>query len=233
MNKSVLKTIFSVLAASILLYSCDDDENVPLPSPVTDQSFTQSFDDMNAAIAQGWVFTNLSDDPNGGWESATATPNGFTPFDGSRLLYSDYTAANNVDGNISNWAISPARIIQNGDKITFYTLSHGTVGYGANGSYGDRLQLRLATLGAADSIGEASTDLGFFTTPLLDINPLYKTSPPGDYPSTWTKYEATVYGLNKPDSGRFAFRYFVELHGGANGDELAIDKVEYISASHP
>ena len=117
--------------------------------------------------------------------------------------------------------------MQNGDKISFYTLSNGSVD-----GYGDRLQLRLNTFNTSDSIGATSTAVGHFTTPLLDINPLYKVSPPGDYPSVWTKYEATITGLNQPDSGRFAIRYFVELNGGNNGDELAIDKLQFTTATH-
>ena len=218
-------------AITILAGSCKKDEPTPEPPVVvTDQSFTQSFDDLAAAQAQGWKFINLSDEAGDPLTIVTETPNGVTPFDGAGLLYSDYTASGGFTGIISNWAISPRLLVQNGDKFSFYAVSHGSIGYGASGSFGDRLQLRLNVFNGSDSIGSSSTDVGNFTTPLLDINPLYKTVGPGDFPTVWTKFEATVKGLNKPDSARFALRYFVELNGGSNGDEIAIDKVEFKTA---
>ena len=228
MNKLHFNTVFICgLAVVAFLQSCKKDDKVVPEVPVTNQSFTQSFETMSAATAQGWVFRNLSDDPGTGWRvRANTLFYGDPPFDGSGLLYTNYLASNGFDGNISAWAISPARIFQNGDKISFYTLSDGSID-----GYGDRLQLRLNVFNTSDSIGELSSDIGNFTKPLLDINPLYKITSPGDFPTTWTKFEATISGLNKPDSGRFAIRYFVEIQGGANADELAVDKLEYKSVS--
>ncbi|MEO5563473.1 MAG: choice-of-anchor J domain-containing protein [Chitinophagaceae bacterium] len=222
------RTLFYALTAVVLLQSCDDkDDVIEPPLVVSGQSFTQSFETLAEAQTQGWVFKNRSDDPATGWVvRSNVRFSGVAPFDGTRVLYSNYLASNGVDGNISDWAISPKRIFQNGDKISFYTISSGTTD-----GYGDRLQLRLNIFNTSDSIGTESTDIGNFTKPLIDINPLYKIAGPGDYPTTWTKYEATIAGLNKPDSGRFAIRYFVEIHGGANADELAIDKVEFKSAT--
>jgi len=230
--------IIAATCISVILLSCSKDNNNPAPPPPpepTDQSFSTSFEDIGELQSQGWVFTNLSDDRGTGWSIEPATGNGEPPFDGSNLMYDSYAATNDpgsTTGNISDWLISPKIYFQNGDKISFYTLSHGSVGYGQYGAYGDRLQLRLNVFNTSDSIGEASTDVGYFNSPLLDINPLYKVAPPGDYPSTWTKYEATITGLNQPDSGRFAMRYFVQLNGGANGDEIAVDKLEFTSANH-
>lgn len=217
--------------------ACKKDEvQVAPPVVVADQSFSQNFENMSSLTTQGWVLKNLSDmagnTPAQGWSIQPETSNGAKPYEGNGLFYDSYLAGTDLNGNISDWLISPKLFLQNGDKISFYTLSHGSVGYGSNGSYGDRLQLRLNTFNTSDSIGTKSTDVGHFTMPLLDINPLYKVTSPGDYPSVWTKYEATVTGLNQPDSGRFAIRYFVELNGGANGDELAIDKLQFTSAAH-
>ncbi|TKK70976.1 hypothetical protein FC093_04650 [Ilyomonas limi] len=242
--KCITKTRAFVLATSTLLlvqvFSCKKDSTPPpVPPVVTDQSFSTSFENKDSLVNQGWVFTNLSDFPGQGWDFESETSWGAAPYDGSKLLdnnpflatedpYDTLTGA----AVISDWLISPKLFLQNGDKISFYTLSHGSIGYGAGGSYGDRLQLRLNVFNTSDSIGTASSDVGHFTTPLLDINPLYKTTPSGDYPSTWTKYEATITGLNQPDSGRFALRYFLELSGGAHGDEIAVDKLEFTSAGH-
>jgi hypothetical protein len=233
MNTFLLKKGFIYgLAALVALQSCDGDDNKPdPPAPVPDQSFTQGFNNMAEAQAQGWVFKNLSDDPGTGWRvRANTIFYGDAPQEGANLLYANYLASvdPNAAGNLSVWAISPARIIQNGDKISFYALSNGTLD-----GFADRLQLRLNVLNTSDSIGTESTDVGFFVKPLLDINHTYSIDPSGGFPTSWTKFEATVVGLNKPDSGRFALRYFVELHGGANADELAVDNFQYISASHP
>ncbi len=230
------RIIFGIAVVCLLQVSCKKDETTPtkIPEP-TDQSFSTSFENMGDLLKQGWVFQNLSDDPGTGWSIESSTSNGETPYDGSKLLYDSYAATNDpgsATGIISDWLISPKIYFQNGDKISFYTMSHGSIGYGAAGSYGDRLQLRLNIFNTSDSIGETSSDVGNFTTPLIDINPLYKVSPPGDYPSTWTQYVATISGLNQPDSGRFALRYFVILNGGANGDEIAVDKLEFTSANH-
>jgi hypothetical protein len=232
MNKLILKTTLCGLVAAMLLQSCNNKDEVPAPPiVVAGQSFTQSFDTKAAAISQGWVFKNRSDAANKSWAVKTKTGDNQNPFEGTSLLYDDYLASSGTTGNISDWVISPVRIFQNGDKISFYTRSHGSIGYGVDGSYGDRLQLRLNVFNTSDSIGTESTDVGGFTKPLIDVNPVYKISGPGDYPTTWTKFEATITGLNKPDSGRFALRYFVEINGGANGDEVAVDKVEFKSAT--
>jgi hypothetical protein len=241
------QALIGLFSVCVLLFqvSCKKDSTpAPAPPVVTDQSFTQNFNSVDSLLSQGWVLKNLSDTlpydtanggsggPGQGWSIEPETSNGETPYEDSGLLYNSYLAATDFDGNISDWLISPKLYLQNGDKISFYTLSHGSVGYGSSGAFGDRLQLRLNVFNTSDSIGTTSTDVGNFTKPLLDINPLYKVSPPGDYPTTWTKYEATITGLNQPDSGRFALRYFVELHGGANGDEIAVDKLEFKSAGH-
>ena len=217
------------LAVFAFLQSCKKDKvTIVPPVVVPNQSFTQSFEVLADAQTQGWVFTNRSDFKGTGWRVRSNTLfYGDPPFDGTKLLYSNYLANTSptAAGNISDWAISPARIFQNGDKISFYALSNG-----ANDGYPDRLQLRLNLFNTSAFIDTFSTDVGNFTIPLIDINPNYSLDP-AKFPTTWTKYQATIIGLNKPDSGRFAIRYYMELQGGANGDEVAIDKVEFKSVS--
>jgi len=224
-----IRVTLGCMVVFALLQSCKKDKDTtPPPAPITNQSFTQSFESLTDAQTQGWVFTNRSDFKGSGWRVRSNTIfYGDAPFDGTKLLYSNYLANTSPtgDGNISDWAISPARIFQNGDKISFYALSNG-----ANDGYPDRLQLRLNLFNTSAFIDTFSTDVGHFTIPLLDINPNYSADP-AKFPTVWTKYTTTITGLNKPDSGRFAIRYYLEVQGGANGDELAIDKVEYVSAS--
>jgi hypothetical protein len=88
------------------------------------------------------------------------------------------------------------------------------------------LQVRLSTSGDSTNVGEAATDVGDFTTLLLDINPTYQVF---GYPATWTQFTVTISGLSGPTSGRFAFRYFVE-NGGPDGDNsyiIGIDTLTY------
>jgi len=230
MNKLFFKRAsLCFLIVFALLQSCKKDKaTAPPPTPISNQSFSQSFETLADAQTQGWVFTNRSDFTGSGWRVRSNTIfYGDAPFDGTKLLYSNYAAnTTGAVGNISDWAISPARIFQNGDKISFYALSNG-----ANDGYPDRIQLRLNLFNTSAFIDTFSTDVGHFTIPLIDINANYSTDP-AKFPTVWTKYTATITGLNKPDSGRFAIRYYMELNGGANGDEVAVDKVEYISASH-
>lgn len=216
----------------IAIISCKDNKGFVLPKPdtsitATDQTFSQSFDNMEDATKQGWIFTNLSDEPDGSWSVQAKMGSGVAAQSGSGFLYDNYLASDDASGIISDWVISPKILFQNGDKITFYTISSGS-----DDGYGDRLQLRLNVLGSSAEIDSSSTAVGGFTVPLVDVNPLYKISPPGDYPTTWTKYEATISGLNQPDSGRFAFRYYVQVNGGANGDEVGLDNVTFTSANH-
>ena len=51
------------------------------------------------------------------------------------------------------------------------------------------------------------------------------------YPHVWTRFEATVSGLDAPTKGRFAFRYFTE-EAGNNGraSSIGVDSVAYISS---
>jgi hypothetical protein len=240
MNKLFNKKAFLgclVLVFFVGLQSCKKDKNTtPAPVVVPDQSFTQSFDDISAAMTQGWVFHNYSDGPaivaGMKWKTASATAfGGVAPFDGTKLLYDNYAASNGGVGNLSDWVISPKVTFQNGDVISFYTLSNGT-----NDGYGDRLQLRLNLINASDSITDhtedSSSHVGYFTHPMVDVNPLYSIDPAKGFPTAWTKFQAKISGLNGPVTGRFAFRYFVELEGGANGDEIALDKVTYTGVGH-
>lgn len=104
--------------------------------------------------------------------------------------------------NISNWLISPETLLQNGDKIIFYTYSKGLC----------RLQLWLNPSNTL-YVGDGSFGSGDFTIKLLDINATYarvETNPSMAFPAEWTRFEGEVTGLEKPVKGRFAFRHFLE-----------------------
>ena len=78
-------------------------------------------------------------------------------------------------------------------------------------------------------MGTTATDVGDFTTLLLDINPTYTV---GGYPEVWTQQTVTVTGVPAATLGRLAFRYFVENGGptGANSNYIGIDDFQFNGA---
>src|SRR5437868_1997478 len=107
--------------------------------------------------------------------------------------------------------------------MTFYTRTVDAP------MFPDRLQVRMSTNGASSNVGTTATDVGDFTTLLLDINPTYTTT---GYPNVWTQFTVTVTGVPAATLGRLAFRYFVENGGptGANSDYIGIDTFQYNGA---
>ena len=129
------------------------------------------------------------------------------------------------NGTISNWLISPELDFAATGRITFWTRTVDTP------AFPDRLQVRLSTGGASTNVGTAATDVGDFTTLLLDINPTYTVV---DYPVIWTQYTISSADLPASGTGRIAFRYFVEDAGalGTNSDYIGIDTFEVFSRSY-
>src|SRR5204863_3681230 len=127
---------------------------------------------------------------------------------------------------ISNWLLTPPITLQNGRVMTFYTRTVDAP------MFPDRLQVRMSTNGASSNVGTTATDVGDFTTLLLDINPTYTTT---GYPSVWTQFTITVAGVPSPTLGRLAFRYFVENGGptGANSDFIGIDTFQFNGGCEP
>jgi hypothetical protein len=245
MIKSVICKVLSGISLSLFfLTSCVSDKNLDLP-PVADQSFVEEFDTLSSALARGWKLSNVSV-PKGPniWQQGGDVVPWFSPYsnNGSNAGFvgADYTST--TFGVISNWLISPPVTMQNGDKIIFYTRSlesPSSATPGDSSDFGNRLQIRLNTLNDGLSVGSGTTS-GDFTSLILDINPTYLYSntlapEPRAYPTRWTRFEATVFGLSQPTKGRFAFRYFVEdagldpAGGVANANGIAIDYVSYRS----
>src|SRR5438045_8194180 len=96
----------------------------------------------------------------------------------------------------------------------------------------DRLQVRMSTNGASQNVGTTATDVGDFTTLLLNINPTYTTS---GYPNAWTQFTVTVSGVPAATTGRLALRYFVENGGpsGTHSDYIGIDTFRFTGACGP
>jgi hypothetical protein len=241
----------------LVLQSCKDDSNLITLPPVPDQSLVEDFDTLTAAKSRGWLVRNRSE-PIGPavWQqglsanaaitydaySSKSTANGFISTD-----YTSCISSNPGEGTISNWIISPKVILQNGDRIIFYSRIDDTLS-----TYGDRLQVLINKHNDGIECGRG-TNAGDFDTKLLDINPLnasgnptnpfaagsgyptniYYYDPVAAYPAYWTRFEAVVKGLDDPTNGRFALRYFVPMGGtdGRGGTCISVDSVAYISAS--
>ncbi len=188
--------------------------------------FTENFDTFTALAGLGWTQTNQST-PVG---ASTWAQGGGTAFTGAfNGAATSFTLCNfnstTGTGTISNWLMTPAITLQDGDVITFYTRQGGTAP-----SFADNLQLRISTNGeftAAPSGGSAG--LGDYLELAVEINP---TLAQAGYPLTWTQYTYTVDGLGAPTSCKLGFRYFV-TDGGPSGANSNIIGLDALSVDRP
>lgn len=245
MRKPKLRPLAAVaIASALLLQSCKDDAYLADPAPVADGSLIEEFDTVSVSYTKGWKMVNASTPripmiTSLLWEQSGDVIPWFNAYseNGSNVGFigagAELTAAVPPALGVpvvSNWLISPPVTFQNGDKISFYTRTRF---FDAFNDYGNRLQLRAA-FSESENVGMGD-DAGAFTVGLVDINPSYanqsRTSPtPLAYPADWTRFVATISGLNQPVKGRFAFRYYI-ADANANGWGVGLDKVEYRSAS--
>ncbi len=188
------------------------------PTPTCTPPVVQGFDDVSSLPGAGWVQINHSE-PLGAGVWAQGNTSAYPSQSGNPDAYVTvgFESGSKV-ATLSNWLLTPLVRFQNGDSITFWSR---TV---TDPEFPDRLQVRLSTNGGSTNVGMSSTDVGDFTTLLLDINATYQV---GGYPNFWTQYTATVTGVPSPTAGRFAFRYFVENGGpgGSNSDGIGVDTV--------
>ncbi|MEI2689633.1 MAG: choice-of-anchor J domain-containing protein [Anaerolineae bacterium] len=197
------------------------------PAPIAYTSladFSQGFDDITNL--PGWFMQNNSA-PLGSTSWFQGNPTVFPAHAGATNAYIGANFNNTSGaGTISNWLLTPQLNLADGDTFSFWTRT-------ADGSiWADRLQVRLSLAGASTNVGTSATDVGDFTTVLLDINPTLVST---GYPQAWTQYTATLSGIPLNATGRIAFRYFVTDAGpsGNNSNYIGIDTVEYVSASEP
>jgi hypothetical protein len=245
MRKFTLRHVTGLaLVSLVLLQSCKDDAFLADRVPVTNQSFVEEFDTVSVSLSRGWTIKNASTPAvpavksliwqQGGdvipFFNAFSENGSNTGFIGASAELSAAIPPALGVPVISNWLISPVVTMQNGDKISFYTRTRF---FDATNDYGNRLQLR-ATFSESVDVG-AGDDPGAYTTALLDINPGYENQRqanplPSGFPANWTRFEATITGLNEPVKGRFALRYYIS-DGNAFGWGVGVDKVQYLSVS--
>ena len=244
MIKSLSAKNIVVCALVFLAFSsCKKTTSVNKNLPVPDQSFVEEFDTTAAAVSHGWQLINSSDPKGTGvWMDGGAKPPFFKAYSNkgtnAGFIGADYKSTSAEAATISNWLISPSLIMQNGDKIIFYTRSYNQYdGVSDSTDYGNSLQVRLNPTNDQVDVG-AGAAVGNFTQKLLNINPNLVWSSvviPGviAYPTQWTRFEATVIGVNKLIKSRFAFRYYVTMGGSnGNGTGVGIDSVAYQSVGH-
>ncbi len=244
MRKGPLSLLLICVGFAATLQSCKNDEYLTTPPPVADQSFVEEFDTVSSALNRGWKIINSSV-PKGSniWQQGGGMSPWFSPYSSSGsyagFIGADYESVMGGPGTLSNWLVSPLVTMQNGDKISFYTRSWAQFdGVSDTTDYGNSLELRVNLNNAELNVGNGD-EVGDFDETLLVINPDIIASSalspePYAYPTNWTRFEATVSGLNKPTKGRFAFRYYVPdagLCATCNGNGIAIDKVEYRTAN--
>lgn len=176
--------------------------------------FEENFDDVSSLPAQGWILTNQSPIPLTNWNQGITEA--FSSYEGAANSYVSVDPNSSNFGNISNWLISPAIILANGDVISFYSRDLAD-------ERADRLECRLSLNGTTTLIPSGGfNDLGDFTTLALNINP--ELSPTG-YPSTWTRYSYIVSGLSGPTSCKIGFRYYINegIPPIINGETIGVD----------
>jgi hypothetical protein len=184
------------------------------------QNLVETFENVSTLPTNDWHLINLSS-PLGtsGWHQGD--PVAFVAFQGQGYIASDYTCGSGA-AILSNWLVLPPRRFLNGDSFHFVTR---TLEYPA--AYPDRLQLRLSREAGSSNVGTTATDVGDFTTLLLDINPTYSST---GYSGNWQGFLINLSGLPVGGyQGRLAFRYFVEDGGtgGSRSTMVGIDSVTY------
>ncbi len=244
MRKNFL--ILPLFAGTLILIvlSCNKTNLFAPQTPaVPNQSFVEEFDTASAAQLRGWQFLNVSNPLGlGSWQNGGEPVPFFSAYSNhgvnAGFIGTDYTSTSAQQGIISNWLVSPEIWMQDGDQIIFYTRAFTAYdGVSDTTDFGNSLEVRTSP--AVSSLNVGSGDLtGTFTNLLLDINPklVYSSvihSDVGAYPTQWTRFAVTVSGIDKPEKGRFAFRYYV-TNGGSNGNAsgVGIDSVAYQTAGY-
>ncbi len=182
------------------------------------QLFTEGFEDI--ITLNKWDFVNVSSlpPPSGetGWFQGDAGT--FSAYEG---VINSYLAVDLYSSQcclISNWAILPTLVLEDGDRVSFYTRTVH------NSSRPDRLEVRLSVEGIGSAIPSTEAELGSFETLLLSINENLEV---GGYPEEWELQTIEISDLEVPTDVRIAFRYYVAAGGvnGINANYVGIDSV--------
>lgn len=258
----ILLLFIPVLVIGWISCKKDDPSRLTLPK-VPDQSFIEEFDTVSAAYQRGWIPVNNSE-PKGSsiWLQGGGPVPIFDPYSSkgtyAGFIAADYLSTSAEAGVISNWLVSPAVLMQNGDKIIFYTRSALYPSTATDSTdYGNNLEVCINRKNEDADVGIArdprdpqfrpDTDRGDFDLVLAINPPVYNKAAdfffyryahssaslfdPLAYPANWTRFEVMVDGLTQLHKGRFAFRYYtLDAGSNGNGSAIAIDHVQYSSS---
>jgi hypothetical protein len=181
------------------------------------QSLSEGFDNVFGLYTSGNWFTKNNSNPSNAniWYQDFGNFTAYSGAANSSITAGWYCTDTVGTGNTSVWLFTPPVTLNNGDSISFYTISYN------NAYYPDRLELRINAVNSDTLVGSTETSLGNFTTLLLTINPSLDTF---SYPMVWTKYTVALSGMSGNPS-RIAFRYVVPNTGGSgiNGTIVGID----------
>ncbi|MFN0277815.1 MAG: choice-of-anchor J domain-containing protein [Pyrinomonadaceae bacterium] len=187
--------VFTVLPAGERVAKADGQNLNAAEGPCV--NIVEGFNNVSTLPPNGWSFQNLSQ-PLGSqanWFQGDVSI--FTAQFGATNSYISANFNNGADvATISNWLLMPETSLVDGSVLSFYAR---TVSIPA---FPDRLQVRMSTAGSSTNVGISATDVGDFTTLLLDVNPTYLTSGTGSFPSAWTQFTVVVSGVPTPITGR-------------------------------
>lgn len=186
------------------------------------QVISETFEDVNALMNNGWATKNLSNPRGlGVWYQDMGN---FVSHSGSPLstIIADFTTIpEDKSGTISCWLFTPELFFGANDSISFWANAY-------NGTYyANRIEVRLSTSGASTNVGNDENSVGDFSTLLYTINSDLSQF---GFPNEWLQHKIklpvnSLIGL----SGRIAFRYYVTDGGpmGYNGSTVGIDDFKY------
>jgi len=182
---------------------------------------TQNFDDVSLMLSNGWTAINNSS-PLGSdlWHNGAGV--GIPAYNGAANSYAAVSALSTTfNGDISNWLISPTVMLNNGDVVTFSTVSNNNL------LYPDRLELRLNPANTTQ-VGTLPAHTGDFSILLTTINPNLLADTAYYPQGYWGPVMATVSGLPGATNCRLAFRYWVTDGGilGTNSSTIGIDQLD-------
>lgn len=211
-------TVFTLLMnAQTNVYSYSFDSDFPATWIKTNQSTSPS----TTSLWSKATYTTASTATSGIFGSGVGNiPVGQAGGQNSFALV-NYTSTTSTATNatISNWLLSPAVNVKDGDVVSFYTRK-GTDG---TTDYPDRLEVRYSS--AATTVNPSgTTGVGSFTSLGVSVNPNLLAG--FVYPKVWTKYTFTITGVGSSEVPvKFGFRYFVTSGGtnGSNSDIIGID----------
>jgi Secretion system C-terminal sorting domain len=191
--------------------------SIIISATLSAQSISEGFDNVFGLYTSGNWFTKNNSNPNNGniWYQDAGNFTAYSGATNSSITAGWYCTDTVGTGDASVWLFTPPVILNNGDSISFYTISYN------NAVYPDRMELRLNTTTTDTLVGTTETSVGNYTTLLLTINPSLDFT---SYPMVWTKYSVALTGMSG-NPGRIAFRYMVPNTGGSgtNGSVVGID----------